>query len=135
MKYPQFRDKSKLQVHRLSIFPCHSLKSNVIFTVLTLHLFLATSLAARLVGWQALLQNELRELQVCKYFRRESGIHYITFFIYDLARYNPDRLFSAAEALFRRTGSGSGHNREHTKHRSLLESLMPSKAVRSFAVL
>ncbi|XP_020403500.1 putative casein kinase family protein isoform X1 [Zea mays] len=34
---------------------------------------------------------------------------------------------SAAEALFRRTGSGSGHNREHTKHRSLLESLMPSK--------
>lgn len=35
---------------------------------------------------------------------------------------------TAAEALFRRTGSGSGHNREHTKHRSLLESLMPSKA-------
>ncbi|ONM15949.1 Casein kinase 1-like protein 6 [Zea mays] len=34
---------------------------------------------------------------------------------------------TAAEALFRRTGSGSGHNREHTKHRSLLESLMPSK--------
>ncbi|ONM15954.1 Casein kinase 1-like protein 6, partial [Zea mays] len=38
---------------------------------------------------------------------------------------------TAAEALFRRTGSGSGHNREHTKHRSLLESLMPSKAVDS----
>ncbi|CAO2042997.1 unnamed protein product [Urochloa humidicola] len=35
---------------------------------------------------------------------------------------------TAAEALFRRTGSSSGHNREHTKHRSLLESLMPSKA-------
>lgn len=34
---------------------------------------------------------------------------------------------TAAEALFR-TGSGSGHNREHTKHKSLLESLMPSKA-------
>ncbi|XP_066343391.1 casein kinase 1-like isoform X1 [Miscanthus floridulus] len=34
---------------------------------------------------------------------------------------------TAAEALFRRTRSGSGHNREHTKHRSLLESLMPSK--------
>jgi len=38
---------------------------------------------------------------------------------------------TAAEALFRRTGSGSGHNREHTKHRSLLESLMPSKTVDS----
>ncbi|PVH35587.1 hypothetical protein PAHAL_7G219200 [Panicum hallii] len=38
---------------------------------------------------------------------------------------------TAAEALFRRTGSGSGHNREHTKHRSLLESLIPSKAVDS----
>lgn len=47
----------------------------------------------------------------------------------------PNTLFSAAEALFRRTGSGSGHNREHTKHKSLLESLMPSKVVRSFAVL
>lgn len=47
----------------------------------------------------------------------------------------PNKLFSAAEALFRRTGSGSGHNREHTKHKSLLESLMPSKVVRSFAVL
>nr|CAB3485125.1 unnamed protein product [Digitaria exilis] len=34
---------------------------------------------------------------------------------------------TAAEALFRRTGSGSGHNREHTKHKSLLESLIPSK--------
>ncbi|AQK44846.1 Putative casein kinase family protein [Zea mays] len=38
---------------------------------------------------------------------------------------------TAAEALFRRTRSGSGHNREHTKHRSLLESLMPSKTVDS----
>ena len=103
--------------------------------MLTMHLFLATSLAARLVGWQALLLNELRELQVCKYSSRESGIYDITFLIYDLAHDNRDRLFSAAEALFRRTGSGSGHNREHTKHRSLLESLMPSKAVRSFAVL
>nr|CAB3487636.1 unnamed protein product [Digitaria exilis] len=34
---------------------------------------------------------------------------------------------TAAQALFRRTGSGSGHNREHTKHKSLLESLIPSK--------
>ncbi|XP_062226160.1 casein kinase 1-like isoform X2 [Phragmites australis] len=35
---------------------------------------------------------------------------------------------TAVEALTRRTGSGSGHNGEHTKHRSLLDSLMPSKA-------
>jgi casein kinase 1 epsilon len=85
------------------------------------------------VGWQALLQNGLRELQVCKYVSREilqwNSLH--IFFIYDLAHDIPDRLFSSAEALFRRTGSGSGHNREHTKHRSLLESLIPSKAVDS----
>ncbi|KAL6903499.1 hypothetical protein ACP4OV_004312 [Aristida adscensionis] len=35
---------------------------------------------------------------------------------------------TAVEAFTRRTGSGSGHNGEHTKHRSLLDSLMPSKA-------
>uniref|UniRef100_A0A0A9DGE6 Uncharacterized protein n=1 Tax=Arundo donax TaxID=35708 RepID=A0A0A9DGE6_ARUDO len=35
---------------------------------------------------------------------------------------------TAVEALTRRTGSGSGHHGEHTKHRSLLDSLLPSKA-------
>ncbi|GJN27043.1 hypothetical protein PR202_gb15024 [Eleusine coracana subsp. coracana] len=35
---------------------------------------------------------------------------------------------TAVEGLARRTGSGAGHNGEHTKHRSLLDSLMPSKA-------
>ncbi|XP_062185051.1 casein kinase 1-like [Phragmites australis] len=35
---------------------------------------------------------------------------------------------TAVEALTRRTGSGTDHNGKHTKHRSLLDSLMPSKA-------
>ena len=66
MKYPQFRDKSKLQVRAHAIhFLFQPFIDQCAFRWADiLHLFLATSLAARLVGWQALLQKGLIELQV-----------------------------------------------------------------------
>lgn len=48
---------------------------------------------------------------------------------------HPDRFSGAGEALARRTGSGSGRNGEPTKHRTLLDSLMSSKAVRSRCII
>ncbi|CAD6250243.1 unnamed protein product [Miscanthus lutarioriparius] len=39
----------------------------------------------------------------------------------------PERFTGPADAFARRTGSGSGHYGEHTKHRTLLDSLMASK--------
>jgi casein kinase 1 epsilon len=42
---------------------------------------------------------------------------------------------TTGEALARRTGSGSGRNGEPTKHRTLLDSLMSSKAVRSRCII
>lgn len=44
----------------------------------------------------------------------------------------PERFSGPADAFARRTGSGSGHYGEHTKHRTLLDSLMSSKMVRTF---
>uniref|UniRef100_A0A0E0KST6 non-specific serine/threonine protein kinase n=1 Tax=Oryza punctata TaxID=4537 RepID=A0A0E0KST6_ORYPU len=43
-------------------------------------------------------------------------------------RDTPDRFSGAGEALARRTASGSGRNGEPTKHRTLLDSLISSKA-------
>ena len=43
----------------------------------------------------------------------------------------PERFTGPADAFARRTSSGSGHYGEHTKHRTLLDSLMASKMVRT----
>jgi hypothetical protein len=66
MKYPQFRDKSKLQVCMHVIYLHPFINQCDFHWADILHLFLATSLVARLVGWQALLQKGLIELQVRK---------------------------------------------------------------------
>jgi hypothetical protein len=66
MKYPQFRDKSKIQVRTHAIHFQPFINRCAFHWADILHLFLATSLAARLVGWQALLQKGLIELQVRK---------------------------------------------------------------------
>jgi hypothetical protein len=42
----------------------------------------------------------------------------------------PDRFSGSVETFARRTGSGSGHHGESTKHRTLLDSLLAPKMVR-----
>lgn len=88
------------------------------------------------MGWWVVLQNGLKELQVCKFHVHlriaiSLGIHCAPYVVQD----TPDRFSGAGEALARRTGSGSGRNGEPTKHRTLLDSLMSSKAVRSRCII
>jgi len=105
---------------------------------------LATSWVGE-VGWWDHRQTELSGLQVCElhthfgmlYLWNKQGGNWkpagsLLLICFLTARQDvPDRFPGPVDAFGRRTGSGSGHYGEHTKHRSLLDTLLAPKTVRN----
>jgi len=112
------------------------------FTVLNVqHFFPLTTSWVGEVGWWDHQQTGLSGLQVCElhthfgmlYLWNKQGGNWkpagsLLLICFLTARQDvPDRFPGPVDAFGRRTGSGSGHYGEQTKHRSLLDTLLAPK--------
>jgi len=142
----QAADNNRLRVCLLLFF-FPGITTSASFTVLNVqHFFPLTTSWVGEVGWWDHQQTGLSGLQVCElhthfgmlYLWNKQGGNWkpagsLLLICFLTARQDvPGRFPGPVDAFGRRTGSGSGHYGEQTKHRSLLDTLLAPKTVRNY---